>query len=452
MSAFQSGGSMPGRSVARYSKNERMLVGISAVFGYGLDFYNLIAIAFLIGPIQKTLNMSLPQVGLVVSMTLTGSVVGGILFGWTGDKWGRKTSLLATLLLLAGGAVLSAVAWDFWSLLIFRLIAGIGVGGEWGAGMVLFNEVWDPRRRGLGSAIVQASSSVGLALAALVATWALTSLSPEMSWRITLLVGGLPIFLMLLVRKKMPESRLWEEFRDLQAAGALPPGKRDEGSPLLEILKGASLRYFICGVIVAGGYIINYQSISVFMPRLMTQVLGASQNTLLSVTLLFATISGCGMILTGYISDAWGRRRAVISATLVGIVGLAWIYASGEGRYSGDIFGWPILWAYVLWGFGQGAIGQFGPWFAELYPVETRSTAASSIFTSGRVVGSLAPYLVPVIAAQSGLLKGMMLALLGSLVSLAFTMTLPETAGRVFEVIEGKERADVSSKPANAVS
>src|SRR4051794_3672629 len=204
---------MPGRSVAGYSKNERLLVGISAVFGYGLDFYNLIAIAFLIGPIQKTLNMSLPQVGLIVSMTLTGSVLGGILFGWAGDRFGRKNALLATLLLLAAGAILSAFAWDFMSLLIFRIIAGIGVGGEWGAGMVLFNEVWDPRRRGLGSSIVQASSSLGLAIAALVATWALTTFTPEMSWRIALVIGGAPIFLMLLVRKRMPESRLWEEFR-----------------------------------------------------------------------------------------------------------------------------------------------------------------------------------------------------------------------------------------------
>jgi SHS family lactate transporter-like MFS transporter len=341
--------------------------------------------------------------------------------------------------------VLSAFAWDFWSLLIFRVVAGIGVGGEWGAGMVLFNEVWDPRRRGLGSAVVQASSSVGLALAALVATWALTSLSLEMSWRITLLIGGLPIFLMLAVRKKMPESRLWEEFRDLQAAGELPPDKRNEGSPLLEILKGASLRYFVCGTIVAGGYIINYQSISVFMPRLMTQALGASQNTLLWVTLLFAAISGIGMLLAGYISDAWGRRRAVTLATLIGVAGLIWIYASGGAKYSGNMLSWPILWAYVLWGFGQGAIGQFGPWFAELYPVEMRSTAASTIFTMGRVVGSIAPYLVPVIAAQTGLLNAMMLALVGSAVSLAFTMTLPETAGRMFAVIESKEREELPS-------
>ena len=60
---------------------------------------------------------------------------------------------------------------------------------------------------------------------------------------------------------------------------------------------------------------------------------------------------------------------------------------------------WGLFWAYLLWGFGQGSIGQFGPWFAELYPVEMRSTATSTIFNIGRLVGSMAPYIVPAIIA-----------------------------------------------------
>jgi hypothetical protein len=91
---------------------------------------------------------------------------------------------------------------------------------------------------------------------------------------------------------------------------------------------------------------------------------------------------------------------------------------------------------------GTGAIGQFGPWFAELYPVEMRSTAASTIFTSGRLIGSIAPYLVPVLAVAFGSLKdAMMLSIGGALVSLVFTLFLPETAARPFEVVEAKERA-----------
>ena len=435
-----------------YTPGERRLVAISAVLGYGLDFYNLIVLAFLMPVIQKAIDISLPQVGLVVGMTLAGSVIGGILFGWLGDRWGRKNALMFTLVLLSGGAILSACAWDFMSLLIFRFIAGVGVGGEWGAGMVLFNEVWDRNRRGFGSAIVQAASSIGLILAALVVTWALKTFPPDMAWRVSLLVGALPIILMFAVRRGMPESRLWTEFQALEASGQLPEEKKQERSPLVEIMTGPSLKYFICGTIVAGGYIINYQSISVFMPGLMIRGLGATQNDLLGVTLFTAVIAACGMLVTGYLSDAWGRRKAIIVSTFVGVGGVLAIYATGGTKFSGDIFAWSTMWAFALWSLGQGSIGQFGPWFAELYPVELRSTAASTIFTMGRLVGAIAPYLVPVLAQTMGLLNGMMLALAGSAISLLFTLTLPETAGRRFEVIESKniaeEAASASHSPA----
>jgi hypothetical protein len=100
------------------------------------------------------------------------------------------------------------------------------------------------------------------------------------------------------------------------------------------------------------------------------------------------------------------------------------------------------VWCYVLWGFGQGAFGQFGPWFSELYPVEMRSTAASTIFTAGRLIGSMAPYVVPVLAGTLGsLLDAMMLAVIGSVVTLLLAFVLPETVGRPFAVVESKERA-----------
>lgn len=425
-----------------YTPAERRLVATSAVLGYGLDFYNLIVLAFLMPVIMKDLSITPPQVGLIVSMTLAGSVLGGILFGWAGDRWGRKNALMLTLVLLSGGAVLSACAWNFMSLLLFRFVAGVGVGGEWGAGMVLFNEVWDRNRRGFGSAIVQAASSIGLILAALVATWTLSSFAPDTSWRVALLVGALPIILMVAVRRGMPESRLWSEFHALEAAGKLPEEKKRERSPLIEIMTGASLRYFLFGTIVAGGYIINYQSISVFMPGLMIGGLGASQSNLLGVTIFTALVAACGMLITGYLSDAWGRRKAIIITTLVGVCGVAAIYVSGGSKFPGGIFQWPMLWAFALWSLGQGSIGQFGPWFAELYPVELRSTAASTIFTMGRLVGAIAPYLVPVLAQSYGMLNAMMLALAGSAISLLFTLTLPETAGRRFDVIESKDIAD----------
>jgi MFS family permease len=420
-----------------YTKRERTFVAWSAILGYAFDFYNLIVLAFLLGPIQATLKVTLPQTGLIVGLTLAASVLGGILFGWLGDRIGRKNALLWTLLLLALGSLASAAAWDFASLMVFRIITGIGVGGEWGAGMVLLNEVWDNRRRGVGSAVVQAMSSAGTAMASIVATVALTYFDQDTAWRCALGVGGLPLLLMLFVRSKMPESRLWQEFRRRREAGDLPPEKLAQSTPLIEIFKGASLKYLIVGTTIAGGYIIAYQSISIFMPTLILRDLGGNLPALRSMTLWFAAVSAVGMIGAGYLSDAWGRRRAIIACTVVGVAGLIAIHAAAADRYPGDYISWSLFWAYLVWGFGQGSIGQFGPWFAELYPVEMRSTATSAIFNLGRLVGSMAPYIVPVLAAALGSLRdAMMLGIVGAAVSLLFVFFLPETVGRKFAVVE----------------
>jgi MFS family permease len=424
-----------------YTRRERTFVAWSAILGYAFDFYNLIVLAFLLGPIQSTLKVTLSQTGLIVGLTLAASVLGGILFGWLGDRIGRKNALLWTLLLLALGSLASALAWDFASLLVFRIITGIGVGGEWGAGMVLLNEVWDNRRRGVGSAVVQAMSSAGTAMASIVATVALTHLDQDTAWRVALGIGGLPLLLMLFVRSKMPESRLWQEFKRRRDAGDLPPEKLAQSTPLVEIFKGASLRYLIVGTIIAGGYIIAYQSISIFMPTLILRDLGGNLPALRSMTLWFALISAVGMIGAGYLSDAFGRRRAILACTVVGIAGLIAIHSAGSMRFPGDYMSWTLFWAYLLWGFGQGSIGQFGPWFAELYPVEMRSTATSAIFNLGRLVGSMAPYVVPVLAAALGSLRdAMMLGIVGAAISLLFVFFLPETVGRTFAVVEGKAR------------
>jgi MFS family permease len=434
---------MADAELSNYTRKERSLVAVSAVFGFGLDFYNLIIMAFLLRQIQSSLSISLPQAGIIISATLASSVVGGILIGYVGDKSGRKIALLASLLLLALGALLSAVAWNFTSLLLARIIAGIGVGGEWGAGMVLFNEVWDSRRRGLGSALVQGSSAGGTALASIVAAWTLTHFEADTAWRVAVAIGGLPLLLMLFVRRSMPESRVWSDFDQMRERGTLPQTKAKERNPLFEIVLGPSLRYFILGGLMAGGYFFAYQSVSVFMPLLMGRDLHTSVTVIRDAVLLWCVPLAIGMLITGHISDTYGRRVAVVSANILAIVGFVGLFFAGSTPYPGSLFLWPLFWIYVLWAFAQGAGGQFGPWYAELYPVELRATATSTIFTTGRLIGAAAPYAVPVLAVSFGsLLHAITFGMVGVVVSIGAALLLPETVGRAFAVVESKSRAE----------
>ena len=424
-----------------YTPRERTFIATSAILGYGFDFYNLIIMTFLLTQIQKSLGITLPQVGLVGAMTLTSSVAGGIAIGWLGDQIGRKNALLISLALLAAGSVLSAFAWDFSSLMWFRVITGIGVGGEWGAGMVLLNEVWRSHGRGFGSCLVQAMSAAGTAVAVLVATYALLHLDPDQSWRAGFLFGGLPVLLMIFIRAKMPESRLWSEYERLRKTGRLPPEKLIERSSIIEIFRGASLRYFIFGTLMCGAAVINYQAITFFIPTLMLRDLHANPGVLREVTLLFSVFSASGLLLAGLASDRYGRKHAIVGACLVSIAGFVAFMLFGHAVYAGAVFDWPLFWCYMLWALGQGTFGIFGPWYAELFPVELRSTGASTTFTAGRLVGSAMPYIVPLLAAHfRDLFTAMMFGIVGAALCLVFALLLPETAGRTFAVIEGKEQ------------
>jgi MFS family permease len=114
---------------------------------------------------------------------------------------------------------------------------------------------------------------------------------------------------------------------------------------------------------------------------------------------------------------------------------------AGRTTYAGSVIGWPLFWCYMLWALGQGTFGIFGPWYSELFPVELRSTGASSTFTAGRLVGSAMPYIVPLLAGYfRDLFTAMMFGVAGAVLCLVFALLLPETAGRKFAVIEGKER------------
>src|ERR1700722_4860121 len=142
-------------NVTDYTASQRYAIMISAMLGYILDFYDVLIFPFLLPAIQRSMSLSLTQVGSLQALTLFGSAVGGAIFGIIGDRLGRKTSLQLTIVLFSVAAIISAFAWNYWSLAAMRLITGIGLGGEFGVGMVLFNEAWKKSSRGLGAAALQ---------------------------------------------------------------------------------------------------------------------------------------------------------------------------------------------------------------------------------------------------------------------------------------------------------
>jgi MFS family permease len=427
--------------IGTYTSRERAAIIFSCMLGFALDLYDVLIMPFLMSSIQSSLHISLAQVASVTSLTLIGSVIGGALFGWLGDRVGRKQALQLTLGVFAAGSIASAFAWNYPSLAVLRFVTGVGLGGEWGAGMVLFNEAWNKDRRGLGSAFIQGSAVLASAGASIVGIWATTSFSLEWGWRIALLTGGSPIALMIFIRLFMPESKAWLQFDRARKSGLIERKVRTTNTLLL-MFRGGLLPISLMCLAWMMAYMFCYYGVVVFMPMLMQKSLAAPPEVVRNISVIASIVGGCSYISMGALNDAFGRRFGALLPGLAWGVMAGFLYVFAHDKFAGSLPGFPMFWTYIAFVIGNSALGVVGTWLSEIYPIEVRSTAVSFIYMAGRGVGSFAPVVVPMAAATFGgeLALGMMVVVPAIIVFLAMTLLLPETRGRELAVIEGSHQ------------
>src|SRR5262252_4353028 len=169
---------------------------LASAIGYAMDGFDLLILGFMLKAISTDLGLTPPQAGSLVTWTLIGAVVGGILFGILSDYYGRVRVLTWTILLFAIFTGLCAFAQGYWDLLIYRTIAGLGLGGEFGIGMALVAEAWPASKRARASSYVGLGWQVGV-LAAAIAT---PLLLPSIGWRGMFAVGVLPAIAAYFIR------------------------------------------------------------------------------------------------------------------------------------------------------------------------------------------------------------------------------------------------------------
>jgi len=173
--------------------------------GWVFDFYDLILFTFLIIPIGQELHLSNLMLSYALSASIIAAAVGGVLFGVLSDKYGRKIVLQLTIIIYSIGTFLCAFSTSLEMLIIFRIITGIGVGGEWATGQTYVNETFPAKLRGKAGALLQTGNPVGLILASVVGGL----LVPLIGWREAFLISVLPAAIVILIRRKIPESDLW---------------------------------------------------------------------------------------------------------------------------------------------------------------------------------------------------------------------------------------------------
>src|SRR6201996_4247535 len=227
---------------------------IASAVGYAMDGFDLLILGFMLRAISGELHLTPPQAGSLVTWTLIGAVVGGIVFGMLADYYGRVRVLTWTILLFAVFTGLCAFAQGYWDLLVYRTIAGLGLGGEFGIGMTLVAEAWPAKSRARGCTYVALGWQAGVLVAALLTPLLL----PLIGWRGMFLAGLVPGLVAFGVRWFVTQPPIFIE-RARNRQPKLPLGLLIKDGPTASISLGMLI---LCSVQNFG-----YYGLMILLPR-----------------------------------------------------------------------------------------------------------------------------------------------------------------------------------------
>ncbi len=387
---------------------------IASVLGYAMDGFDLLILGYMLPAIAADLHLTPAQSGALVTWTLAGAVAGGIVFGMLSDYFGRVRMLTWTILVFAVFTGLCALAQGYGDLLIYRTIAGIGLGGEFGIGMALVAEAWPARLRARVSSYVGIGWQLGVLAAALVTPLLL----PLIGWRGMFAVGLLPAVASFFVRRHVEEPALFTERR------AAAKANRARKLPLKRLFDDARTARASIGVIIlCSVQNFGYYGLMIWLPSYLSKTFGYSLTK--SGLWTAATVLGMalGIWLFGLAADRFGRKPAFL-VYQIGAVAMVFVYSNLTSP-SALLIGGAVMGVFV-----NGMLGGYGALISEIYPTEARATAQNVLFNIGRAVGGLGPVAVGALAARYSF--AVALAFLASIYLLDVIATLfliPEKRG-----------------------
>jgi MFS family permease len=303
-------------------------------------------------------------------------------------------------------------------LLVFRVITGLGVGGEWATGQTYVGETFPARVRGRYGAFMQTGAPIGIALASIVGGF----LAPAIGWRWCFILSFLPAMLVVYIRKAIPESDLWERHRRR--------GEPRERGQFAILLGGAHRKIFFFALVLALLDMSAYWFTYSWLPSYLHEERKFSMTK--SAAWILVTQAGglLGYLSFGLFADRYGRRLAFSVYSVIMALGLMMVTIFWDAIV---VLPALILFFMFLVGFGTGMFGGYGPLFSELFPTNIRGTAMGTAFNLARGVQFFTPILIAKIAEQYGLAGGISIAAMFALLAGAWIWVFPETRGLVLK-------------------
>ena len=395
---------------------------VAASFGWMLDAFDVMLYSMVLASLMADMGLTKGQAGMLGSLTLLASAAGGMVFGIVADRAGRTRALMASVLIYSVFTGLCGLAQNLWQLALFRILLGIGFGGEWASGAALVSETWPAEHRGKAFGFMQSSWAIGYALAAAVTAIVL----PRWGWRAVFFVGVLPALFTLWIRRRVEEPAIWRASRTLAKSG-VPSAAMRFG----DIFRGRLARLTIAVTIMNACTMFGWWGLNLWIPAYLSLPveqggIGLSAYAMSGLVIAMQVGMWFGYVTFGFISDALGRKRAYVMYVLMAAVLLP-LY--GIVRHPLVLL---LLGPFVAF-FGTGYFSGFGALTAEIYPTAIRASAQGFTYNIGRVASAVAPFAVGSMAQANGF--GFAFTVTGAAFLVAATawIWIPETLGKPLE-------------------
>ncbi|MGM0941901.1 MAG: MFS transporter [Bacillota bacterium] len=350
---------------------------VASVTGLTLEGMDIMFISFAMSLIVADFQINLTTGGFISSITNIGMLIGGIIFGILADKFGRVRIFTYTIFLFAIGTALTGLATNIEQVYIFRFIAGLGAGGEYGIGMALVAEAWPKNKQGRASSYVSIGAQFGVIIAAVLSS----VLLPIFGWRGLFLVGIIPVIFAYFVRRNLQESPEW------LAAQKQKPAIQKQGK-LKQLFHSPRVALTTIGLaVMATVQIAGYNGLMIWLPTMLQQSQGLSVSSSAIWTISTAVGMIAGMLTFGRFIDRFGLKVSY-GIFLLASAAAVFMYAYATGS-TGVLIGGAIVGF-----FSNGMFAGYGALISRFYRVDIRSTATNTIFNFGRAVGGLSPILV----------------------------------------------------------
>lgn len=350
---------------------------VASVAGLTLEGMDIMFISFAITMIIAEFNIDLATGGLISSITNIGMLLGGIIFGVLADKYGRVKVFTYTIILFAIGTALTGVATSIEQVYVYRFIAGLGAGGEYGIGMALVAEAWPKNKQGRASSYVSVGAQYGVILAALLSAIIL----PTLGWRALFFVGLLPVIFAFIVRKNIDESPEW-------LAAQKQQNNKQENGKLAQLFASPRITMTTLSLILmATVQIAGYNGLMIWLPSMLQKSQGLSVSSSALWTISTAVGMIIGMLTFGRFMDRFGAKRT-FGIFLVASACAVFFYSFATGAVA------ILVGGAVVGFFSNGMFAGYGALISSFYPVQIRSTATNTIFNFGRAIGGFSPIFV----------------------------------------------------------